>query len=80
MVMAGHVKLHAEGDEHIELYSYTNTSGHLQPEGNNDQKRAAVLAFGKKGLNARGRYVPKIWDENLQRYRGEPIHGTNEGD
>lgn len=80
VVMAGHAKLHAEDDEHLELYSFTNTSGHLQPEGNYDQLRAAVIAFDKKGLNARGRYVPKMWDENLERYRGKPVDSTNEGD
>lgn len=80
VVMAGHVTLHAEEGKHTELYSFTSTSGHLQPEGNYDQLKAARIAFENKGLDARGRYMPRMWDENLERYRGKPIDSTNQGD
>lgn len=74
IVMAGHIHLNARKYRESEVLMITNTSGHLQPEGTNDQQIIAEQAFIQAGLpSAQGAYKHRQWDEKRQRYMGAPI-------
>lgn len=77
VVMAGHVTLHGKEGGVSEVYSITNTSGHLQPEGTYEQQQVAEHAFNSKGLDAQGRYTQKKWDEGLGKYVGKQTEGAH---
>lgn len=78
VVMAGHIRLHARSEKESEVLEITNTSGHLQPEGTNDQQILAEQAFVKTGLpTAQGAYKHYGWDEKRARYIRQPIFGSS---
>ncbi len=78
IVMAGHICLHAHANKVSEVLEITNTSGHLQPEGTNDQQIIAEQAFVQEGLpTAQGAYKHRRWNEKLGRYVGQPIFSSS---